>query len=176
MQRKILLLMLGGIALGLSGSPKGYFRVLRAIKREWGLDKKRLNDAIRLLYKSKLVSEKMNKDGTLTLVLTGKGKEIALTYDIEKMEIKKPLRWDKKWRIVIFDVPEPLKKKRDALRHRLKKLGFFKLQKSVFVHPFDCFGEIEYIIEFYQIRRYVRFIIATSIDNELHLKNKFQLL
>jgi len=45
----------------------------------------------------------------------------------------------------------------------------------VFVQPYDCKNEIEYIIEFYNIRKYVRFIIADSLDNELHLINHFKL-
>ena len=52
---------------------------------------------------------------------------------------------------------------------------FFEYQKSVFVQPYDCKNEIEYIIEFYNIRKYVRFIIADSLDNELHLINHFKL-
>ena len=32
-QKKILLLLLGGVVLGLSGSPRQYFKILGAIKR-----------------------------------------------------------------------------------------------------------------------------------------------
>ena len=92
------------------------------------------------------------------------------------MEIRKPKVWDKKWRIVLFDIPELHRKSRDALRYRLRQLGFFEYQKSVFVHPYDCRDEIEYIIESYRIRKFVRFIIADSLDNELHLKKDFGLL
>ena len=75
----------------------------------------------------------------------------------------------------MFDISERLKKVRDTLRYQLKKLEFIELQRSVFVFPFECKDEIEYIIEFYNIRKYVRFIEANNIDNEIHLKNKFQL-
>lgn len=122
-----------------------------------------------------MVGEKQNEDGSTTIILTAKGKSKALTYQLDEMEIKKPVKWDKKWRIVLFDVPENRKKLRDGLRVHLKNLGFCKLQKSVFAHPFDCEDEINYLIEFYDIRKFVRFIIADSIDNELHLKQKFSL-
>ena len=75
----------------------------------------------------------------------------------------------------MFDIPEILKKVRDTFRYQLKKLGFIELQRSVFILPFECKNEIEYIIEFYNIRKHVRFIEANQIDNELHLKHKFQL-
>ena len=131
--------------------------------------------SINSLYKSKLVDQKDNKDGTTTFILSAEGKKIALTYNLENMAISKH-SWDKKWRIVIFDVPEKFRKVREALRHHLKRLGFIKLQHSVFVLPFKCRNEIEYVVEFYNIRRFVRFIEAVSIDNELDLKHKFHLL
>jgi DNA-binding transcriptional regulator PaaX len=176
-QQKILLLLLGGLALGLSGSPKTYFQILKGITKEWKeIEARALRRAIRSLYESKLVTEKQNPDGTITIILTAQGKQKALTYDFEKMEIKKPQKWDEKWRVVLFDIPENRKKIRDALRFHLKNLGLYEFQKSVFVHPYDCQDEIDYLIEFYDIRRFVRFIVADSIDNELHLKKHFNLV
>jgi len=95
---------------------------------------------------------------------------------LDKMEIKKSKQWDGKWRVVLFDIPEKIKGAREAIRHHLKNLGFFEFQKSVFIHPYDCKDEVDYLIEFYDIRKFVRFIIADSIDNELHLKKNFNLL
>lgn len=176
-QRKILILLLGGLTIGLSGSPKTAFQIIRAVRKEWKeIDKRALRRAIKSLYQSKLISERQNPDGTTTLVLTGKGKQKALTYDLENMEIKKPAEWDGKWRVVLFDIPERIKKARDSIRFHLKNLGFFEYQKSVFAHPYDCRDEIDYLIEFYDIRRFVRIIIADSLDNELHLKKHFGLL
>ncbi len=59
---------------------------------------------------------------------------------------------------------------------KLKKLEFYELQKSVFIHPFDCKDEIDFIIEFFEARPFIRFAIIESIDNELHLKKIFDLL
>jgi len=176
-QQKILLLLFGGIALGLSGSPKKSFQILDSIAKEWKeIDRRILKRAIKKLYESKLIKEKENPDGSVTLVLTDKGKQKALTYDLDKMEIKKSKQWDGKWRVVLFDIPEKIKGAREAIRHHLKNLGFFEFQKSVFIHPYDCKDEVDYLIEFYDIRKFVRFIIADSIDNELHLKKNFNLL
>jgi len=176
-QRKILLLLLSGLALGLSGSPKKYFQILQAMEKEWKeINKQSLRRAIKNLYQSKLIKEKENADGTITLVLTERGKEKVLTYNIDNMEIKKPVRWDGKWRIVLFDIPEKIKKVREAIRGHLKNLGFYEFQKSVFVYPYNCKDEIDYLIEFYNIRRFVRFVVADEIDNELHLKKYFKLI
>lgn len=175
-QQKVLLLLLGGLSLGLSGSPRRSFYILKAISNDWKeIERRSLKRSIISLYKSKMIKEKYNKDGTSTITLTDQGKKKALTYDLDKMEIVKPKRWDKKWRIVLFDIPETNKKERDALRFRLKNLNFYEFQKSVFVHPYNCKNEIDFIIEFYSIRKFVRFVIADSLDNELHLKEHFGL-
>ena len=176
-QRKILLLLLGGLALGLSRSPKTSFKIIKGIKKEWEeINHQSLRRAIRSLYKSKLINEKQNTDGTITLIITDKGKQKALTYDLDEMKIKQPERWDKKWRVVLFDIPENRKKIREALRGHLKNMQFYEFQESVFVHPYDCEDEINYLIEFYDIRKFVRFIVAESLDNELHLKHHFKFL
>jgi len=177
LQKKVLLLLSAGLALGLTRNPNQYFRVVQEIGKEWKkIERNSLNRAIRSLYESKLVSTKDNHDGTLTLVLSKEGKHLALTYDIENIELKTPAQWDGKWRIVMFDVPEKFKRTRDALRTHLKNMGFYEFQKSVFVHPYPCAKEIEYIMEFYQSQRFVRFIVATEIDNALELKRHFKLL
>lgn len=176
LQRKVLLLLCGGLALGLSRDPKRYFVVIREIKKEWkNIHRNSLNRAIRSLYESKLVSTKDNHDGTLTLVLSKKGEQLALTYNIENMGVQTPARWDGKWRMVMFDVPERLRKVRDSFRMHFKNMGFYEFQKSVFVHPYPCSKEIEYLMEFYQARKYVRFIVATEIDNAIELKRHFHL-
>lgn len=176
-QRKIILLLIGGITLGLSGSPHRYFKVLKAVRKEWdNINKDSLKRAIRSLYESRLIAEKRNADGTITLVLTNDGKQKALTYDLEKIKIKHPKIWDKKWRVVLFDIPNDRKKLRDILRRHLKNLEFYEFQKSVFVHPYDCKDEIDYLVEFYSLRAFVRFIIADSVDNEFHLKHNFGLI
>ena len=175
-QQKLLLLLMGGLTLSLSRNPRQYFRTLKAIGKGYAeIERQALKNAITDLYKSKILEQKENTDGSLTIVLTENGKRKALTYQIDEMKIKKAQKWDKRWRIVLFDIPEKKKKIREAIRHHLKNLDFFEYQKSVFVQPYDCKNEIEYIIEFYNIRKYVRFIIADSLDNELHLINHFKL-
>ena len=63
-------------------------------------------------------------------ILTENGKRKALTYQIDEMKIKKAQKWDKKWRIVLFDIPEKKKKIREALRHHLKNLDFLNIKKA----------------------------------------------
>ncbi|KKS75569.1 MAG: hypothetical protein UV48_C0009G0002 [Candidatus Azambacteria bacterium GW2011_GWA2_42_9] len=77
---------------------------------------------------------------------------------------------------MVFDIPEKHKKAREAIRECLNNLGFYKFQKSVFVLPFECSDEIDFITEYFNVRSYVRLILAETMDNELHLKKIFNLL
>ncbi|OHA92875.1 MAG: hypothetical protein A3H52_01605 [Candidatus Zambryskibacteria bacterium RIFCSPLOWO2_02_FULL_39_26] len=174
--KKIILLLQAGIALSLTRSPRRYLKIIEEVAKNWReIEKRALYRAIVSLYKSQLIDQRTNKDGTITFILTKEGKKLALTFNLEEMKLRKGV-WDKKWRIVIFDIPEKLRKIRDSLRYQLKRLEFYEFQKSVFVTPFPCDKEIDYIVEFYNIRRFVRFIEATSIDSELDLKRKFNLI
>lgn len=175
--KQILLALAGGIALGLSLSPGRYAKIKKALAKEFKKTKDRnVYNAIRKLYESKLISYAEKDDGLIELVLEQEGQKRALHYRLDEMKIKKPSRWDQKWRIILFDIPEEQKILRDTLRIKLKQLGLAEFQKSVFVHPYECRDEIDFVIELYDARRYVRFIEAVSIDNELHLKKKFDLM
>ncbi len=44
-------------------------------------------------------------------------------------------KWDGKWRIVFFDIPEPERVIRDKIRRLLKELGFKGVQRSVWISP-----------------------------------------
>ncbi|MBM2817700.1 MAG: phaN [Parcubacteria group bacterium] len=175
-KQKILLLLLGGVALGLSKSPKGYFKILKSLPKDWRhIKTERLYRIVREFYNDRLVDYREDKDGSIKIVLTKEGQKKALKFKLDEMEIKKPPKWDGEWRIVIFDIPEKLKKAREALRIKLKELGFLELQKSVFVLPYECEDEINFIMEVFLIRPFVRFVRAKSFTNEEQLKIKFGL-
>lgn len=174
--QKILILLMGGVALALNHSPRKHFQILKSIQKNWEwIDKHNLHRNIKNLYRSRLVDAKENKDGSVTLVLTNSGKSHAITYKIDEMKIAPMNKWDKKWRIAMFDIPEKYKKARDALARSLKNMGFHQLQKSVFIHPFECQNEVNFVTEFFRVHKFVRTIIAEKIDNDLAWKKKFNL-
>lgn len=176
MQQKILLLLWSGLGLGCLYSPRTSWKIIKAAHKEWrDINKQSAERAITALYESQLVDTNKNEDGTVTVILSDKGKKRVLTYNLATMEIKKPPKWDTLWRIVSFDIPEDKREMRDALRTHLLNLGFFELQQSILVHPFECLDEIEYLIGLYDLRQYVRFIRATYIDNEPRLRKFFRL-
>jgi len=176
LKKKVLLLLLAGLAIGLTRSYKKQLWILKQIPKGWERENRQaLQRAVNSLYTSHLIEEKYHKDGTTTFILSENGKQKALRFNIDKMEIKKPARWDGKWRIVMFDIPEKLRRLRDSLRLHFREIGLIELQKSVFVYPYPCSEEIEFILEFYNTRKHVRFVLAEKIDNQLHLMKKFNL-
>ena len=175
-KKKVLILLLGGISLGLSGSPRTSWKIIGAMAQEWKeLNKQATERAINSLYASKLVGAKENSDGAFTLFLNEGGKKKALTYNLSSMKVEIPAVWDRRWRIISSDIPEDKKVIRDTIRGHFLRLGFYELHDSVFIYPFDCFKEVEYISELYDGRKHIRCIIATYIDNEPQLKKFFRL-
>src|SRR3989338_5282374 len=175
--KKILLLLEGGLALSLTRRPDIYFSIVKKIAKEWKkINERSLRDSIRKLYKSKMIDFRENQDGTVLTVLTNKGKKQILKYDIDKIEIKKPAHWDKLWRLVVFDIPEDKNLRRKALAAKLKELGFYPMQKSVYIYPYECKNEIDFITEMFELAPYVRFLRVKDVDIELDLKERFHLL
>jgi DNA-binding transcriptional regulator PaaX len=175
-QKEILAGLYAGLTLQFTRSARQNERLISKLVDEWENEERRsLDRAIASLYESRLVAERENEDGSYTLVLSKEGSEYALTSNLENMEIAKPKHWDEKWRFVLADIPEKRKGARDALRAHLKQLHFIEFQKSVWVHAYDCQSQINFLIEFYDIRRFVRFGVINELDNDFHLRRQFDL-
>lgn len=175
-KQKILLLLQAGVALGLNHSPRRQFWILKQIKKEWKeINRQYLYRIIREFKYDRLIDWKEKEDGSIEVVLTEGGKEWALKFNFEEMSIKRPATWDGKWRVVLYDIPEKRKAIREAMRKKLKELGFYELQKSVFVFPFPCKNEIDFIIEFFDARNFVHYGEISNLSNESKLKLYFDL-
>jgi DNA-binding transcriptional regulator PaaX len=175
--RQILTLLLMGVSFGLTLNPKRRSLILESIPKELRKVKQRyLNKAIKRLYQSKLIHYKENQDGTISLVLSEEGKKKILIYNVETLKLKRQDKWDGYWRVLIFDIPEKLKLVRKFLSKKLQEIGMYQLQKSVYVYPFECKDELDFIIEYFGLRPYVRFALVKEIDNELHLRKIFNLI
>lgn len=107
--------------------------------------------------------------------ITQAGRVRALRYKVDEMAVDKPKQWDKKWRVVIFDIPEPQKNMREIFRKHLKYLGFYPLQKSVWVHPYPCFDEIEFLRQVYNIGGDVTYIVGEQLESTELLKQHYGL-
>ncbi len=176
-QKKLMILLFGRLSLGFCYTPGQRARVLQETQKEWEkVNEESLRRAINGLYRNKLIDWNEKADGKITIKLNDLGKQRVLGYNLEEIKVKKPKKWDGKWRMVLFDIPNSKKKVREALRFHLRRLGFYPYQKSVFIHPFPCLDEVDFLIEFYAIRPYVRQLVISEIDNDFHLRKIFEKL
>jgi len=174
-REKILLLLEGGVDFIFAYTSRRKWRVIKRVSKKWKqINGRELQKGISYLYRLGFVEKEESSNGSIKVMLTKKGKLMALNQKLKGIK-NKNTKWDKKWRMVAFDIPEKYKKGRDALRNKLKKIGFCELQKSVLVTPYDCIEEIGLLIDFFKLKKYVRFAVLESIDNEKELKSHFTL-
>lgn len=176
LKKKILLILASGVALGLARKAKSQKYILKSLNRELReIERDHLLRIVREFKYNRMVDYKEKKDGSIEIVISEKGKSKALEFDIDKIKINKPVAWDKKWRVVFFDIPEKRRSERNILREKLQELGFKELQKSIFLHPYPCLDEINFITEYYQLRNLVRYGEMINISNEEEFKLRFNL-
>lgn len=126
------------------------------------------------LEKNKLIS--LKQEGNQTIVsITKEGRKKLLRFKLQDITIQPAHKWDRKWRLVIFDIPVSKNSNRLAFVLKLKELGFQTLQKSVWVCPYPCEDEIDFLKEIYQIRPHVRLVTGETIDIQSDLLKKFNL-
>ncbi|MBL7159131.1 CRISPR-associated endonuclease Cas2 [Candidatus Microgenomates bacterium] len=173
--KEILYLLAGGGVLAACLVAPGLAMALKPfIYNGKGYQKSRLKQTLKRLKKQKLVEVVETKE-EMVVRITKKGKIRALRYKLDEMRIKKPKKWDKKWRIIIFDIPERRKGFRNIFRKYLRQLRLHHLQKSVYVYPFPCFDEIEFLRQIFGVGFNVTYIVAESIEEDNYLKLKFRL-
>lgn len=82
--------------------------------------------------------------------------------------------WDGKWRLFIFDIPEKYRSARDTLRQKLKNLGMYNVQRSVYAYPFDCRRELEFLADYYGVGKYASYAETSYTDIDKELRKRFK--
>lgn len=109
------------------------------------------------------------------LILTELGKRRVAQRHYGLDAIPTPEKWDRKWRVVIFDIPNKRKQARDVLRQRFRILGLRQLQESVWIYPYPCAEIIHGLANLYLVSPYVRVLIVSHFDGEDEFLQKFNL-
>ena len=79
----------------------------------------------------------------------------------------------------MFDIPSYPKKynyARDALRCKIKELGFYQIQKSAWVYPYECEDELLFIAGMFQVQKYVEILTVEKLLHEDFVRKKFEFL
>ena len=156
-------------------SPYFLRNLLRGFKNLKKYPRKKVYDTFYYLRKNGFL-EINQKGHQIYIYLTKEGKKKAGLFQIDSLKIKRPKKWDGKWWIVIFDIAQLKKIYREALRGKLKELGFYSLQKSVWIYPFNCQAEIELLKDFFGLsENEIRLILAENIGDDKKFKEIFKL-
>lgn len=114
------------------------------------------------------------KDGRYELTQDGEKK--LRQWELQEYKFNRPYKWDKKWRVIVFDIPEKKKKVRDQVRNLFISAGFSRLQDSVWVYPYDCEDIIGLLKTDFGVGRDLLYMIVDEIENDKHLREEFNLL
>ena len=114
-------------------------------------------------------------DGWIVKVLK-KGRRRYKEIEMSKLKLPRPVKWDGKWRMFIFDIPEEMRSRRDSLRDKLKSLGLYNIQRSVFVYPFDCRKEMAFVAGYFNLDKYTTYAEVCFSDIDRELKRHFKSL
>lgn len=168
-----------GILFISSFNPMGGAQIVRALVKNYFRKKQferyRFLRDLKNLQERKLLNYQEITGGGVELKITRRGKETMLKYQLDEIQLQKQLVWDKKWRLVMFDVPHEKRRARDALREKLRDLKFCQLQKSVFITPYPCEDEIDFIGTIFEVRPHILILYISKFEGEEKLRHHFKL-
>ena len=131
-------------------------------------------------YRRKLAIERLKESNFVQergerLSITGAGKNALGDIVRATLKLLKTRTWDRKWRIVIFDIPEKYAPLRNKVRDILKAAGFVQLQQSVWVFPHECEELVRLLKDESNLSQYILYGVLERIEDEDRLKRLFKL-
>jgi DNA-binding transcriptional regulator PaaX len=173
-QTVVLRILAAGGILSISLIAPNIFKILKYTNLGRNLYKKTytINRSVQRLVNKGFVKFE-EKNGSKFIAITSLGKKY-LEQEVQKGGVLKK-KWDKKWRIVIFDIHENKKQIRDKLRNTLISIGFYRLQNSVWVYPHDCEDLIKLLKADLEIGKEILYIISEHIEYDKPIREYFGL-
>lgn len=109
------------------------------------------------------------------LRLTAKGEVALRRLTLRQVRQQKPRSWDKRWRVLIFDIPERRRATRDGIRSTLRAMGFVRLQDSVWAYPYDCEDLITLLKADFKVGKDMLYLVVEAIENDASIRKSFGL-
>lgn len=128
---------------------------------------------INRLHQQKVI-EIIEQNGQEIIKLTQKGQTKFLKFKLEELSLKGK-SWDRRWWLILYDIDKLKRSQQDSFRRMLKQMKFYPLQKSVYLIPYQCREEIEYLREYFNLSSEVLIIEVKSLENEEYYKQYFGL-
>ena len=143
--------------------------------KSFGYDPKDRHKEIVKRSKDRLVKSGLLAYENGFIKLTEKGTAKLRLLESKEWKFEKPKKWDGKWRMLIFDIPENRRSLREKIRITLLDIGFSRLQDSVWIYPYACEDLINLLKADFRVGKDVLYIIADSIENDKSLRRYFNL-
>ncbi|OHA91642.1 MAG: hypothetical protein A2758_00865 [Candidatus Zambryskibacteria bacterium RIFCSPHIGHO2_01_FULL_49_18] len=125
---------------------------------------------------SKMVKKGLMKFNGKFYELTLAGQAKLRRWEFENFKFKKPKKWDGKWRVFIFDIPDKKRQIRDQIRTLFKSAEFYPLQESVWAYPYDCEDVIALLKTDFGIGKDLLYLIVDELENDKYLREWFKLI
>jgi DNA-binding transcriptional regulator PaaX len=169
-------LLLGGMIYMSASSPYFVMNLMKNVSQyRSGRSKNKFTNAFNYLKRKGLI-EMRKENHDICIALTEEGKKRAGKYQINDLEIERPKKWDEKWRIVIFDIPNVSGVVRNIFRKKLKEFGFYPLQKSIWAFPFPCEEEIVLLRDFLGAdKKQIQVLEVSKMEDDWYLRRIFHL-
>jgi hypothetical protein len=143
------------------------------LKKKKRSPKQEVGRNIESLLQKKLMKRVVDAQGNVSLTLTRRGQwEYTLRHT--RLEPKQK-KWDKRWRVVVFDVPNTKGNVRSELRRGMKLFGFRMIQRSVWVYPYPCDDFIVILRSHLGVGSDVLYMTVDTIENDFELRREFKL-
>jgi len=143
-------ILLAGGVLGLSMiAPKLPYEILKQYLKEQEFQQRRLRNDIDHLKRRGLILKEKGKKG-LILRLTSEGARQAIFSQALDPIMPSP-KWNKKWHLLVFDIPEKNRNKRKRITEILQAVGCIQVQQSVYVSPYYFRDKISIIAQYYRL-------------------------
>jgi len=107
--------------------------------------------------------------------ITETGEQLLALESMREASMQKQKRWDSRWRVVLFDIPERRRGVRNRLRLFMQEYGFVRLQDSVWIYPYDCEDLIALVKADFRIGADVLYMIVERLERDKHLREHFKL-
>ncbi len=142
--------------------------------KRYSFKEKQLKTAQAFYYlKRRGLIELTNTPNGLWAKLTNKGRYKMEQLHFDTLRIKPTKQWDGKWWIVAADIPtKDYRWAADLFRKKIKQMGFYSLQRTLWFYPYCPVGEIQFVVQRFKIANFVTVMEVSRMEKEDEVKLK----
>lgn len=175
LQKALLVAAVGGVMVAIGAVPD-FNKILKHLlnRKNEARFRYQANRSLRRLVANGLIRFE-ERDGKRYARITEAGKQALEFETLRDKALQKPKRWDGRWRVVLFDIPERRRRVRNQLRRFMQEFGFVRLQDSAWIYPYDCEDIIALAKANFRIGVDALYMIVEQLERDTHLREHFGL-